>query len=62
MAFTPTVDIAPVKNGAISWDWNDYYPLAKAVKQAAKELNVRVEWGGDWEKFKDGPHWQLPWK
>ena len=56
------VDIAPIKNGAVSWEWNDYYPLAKAVKQAAKELNIRVEWGGDWEKFKDGPHWQLPWK
>ncbi|SJM37803.1 Peptidoglycan L-alanyl-D-glutamate endopeptidase CwlK precursor [Psychrobacter pasteurii] len=56
------VDIAPIKNGAVSWDWNDYYPLAKAVKQAAKELNIRVEWGGDWTSFKDGPHWQLPWK
>ena len=21
-----------------------------------------IEWGGDWSKFKDGPHWQLPWE
>ena len=21
---------------------------------------VRIEWGGDWHTFKDGPHFQLP--
>ena len=55
------VDIAPIVNGEVSWDWDDYYPLAKAVKQAAKELGIRIEWGGDWTSFKDGPHWQIPW-
>ncbi|WP_205671764.1 M15 family metallopeptidase [Acinetobacter bereziniae] len=30
------------------------------MKQAAKELGIEIEWGGDWKKFKDGPHWQLP--
>ena len=55
------VDIAPIVNGKVSWDWDDYYPLAKAVKQAAKELGIRIEWGGDWTTFKDGPHWQIPW-
>lgn len=55
------VDIAPYVNGKVSWDWEDYYPLADAVKQAAKELHVPIEWGGDWRTFKDGPHWQLPW-
>jgi peptidoglycan L-alanyl-D-glutamate endopeptidase CwlK len=37
------------------------YKIADAVKQAAKELNVPIEWGGDWKTFKDGPHFQLPW-
>lgn len=55
------VDIAPWVSGKISWDWPDYYPLAEAVKKAAKELHVPIEWGGDWRTFKDGPHWQLPW-
>lgn len=55
------VDIAPIVKGKVSWDWDDYYPLAKAMKQAAKELNIRIEWGGDWASFKDGPHWQIPW-
>lgn len=54
------VDIAPLVNGKVSWDWQYYHPLAAAVKQAAREVGVIVEWGGDWAKFKDGPHWQLP--
>ena len=56
------VDLAPVIDGQVSWDWPLYYKLEKAVKQAAKELGVAIEWGGDWKSFKDGPHWQLPWK
>lgn len=35
--------------------------LETAVKTAARELGVPVEWGGDWRTFKDYPHWQLPW-
>lgn len=54
------VDIAPLVNGKVSWDWQYYHPLAAAVKQAAREVGVIVEWGGDWRKFPDGPHWQLP--
>jgi hypothetical protein len=56
------VDIAPLDNGTVSWAWPLYYPLATAVKAAATEVGVGVEWGGDWASFKDGPHWQLPWK
>jgi len=41
-------------------DWDEYYPIASAMKQAAKELGIPLEWGGDWRSFKDGPHWQLP--
>jgi peptidoglycan L-alanyl-D-glutamate endopeptidase CwlK len=56
------VDIAPYVNGEIRWDWPLYNKLAKAMKAAAKEVGVPIEWGGDWLRFKDGPHWQLPWK
>lgn len=49
------------KNGEVTWDWKYYYPVAEAMKQAAKEVGVAVEWGGDWTSFKDGPHYQLPW-
>lgn len=56
------VDLAAVMDGEVRWDWPLYHKIAKAVKQAAAELKVPVEWGGDWRTFKDGPHWQLPWK
>lgn len=61
--FGHAVDIVPLEpDGDPSWAWPDYYPLAKAVKQAAQELGIPIEWGGDWKSFKDGPHWQLPFK
>lgn len=50
------VDIAP---WPISWEWAEFYPIADAMKQAAKELYVNLEWGGDWKSFPDGPHFQL---
>ena len=53
------VDIAP---WPISWDWDDYYPIAKVIKEAAEELDVDFEWGGDWKTFPDAPHWQLSWR
>ncbi len=56
------VDIVPIVDGAVSWHWPNYHKLAPVFKQAAKDLNVPLEWGGDWKSFKDGPHWQLPHK
>ncbi|WP_264755624.1 M15 family metallopeptidase [Psychrobacter sp. Marseille-P5312] len=47
--------------GKVTWDWKYYRPLADAVKQAAVDVGVSLEWGGDWKSFKDGPHYQLPW-
>lgn len=55
------VDFAVTLNGAVRWDWPLYAKLAKIVKQAAKDVGVKIEWGGDWTSFKDGPHFQLPW-
>jgi peptidoglycan L-alanyl-D-glutamate endopeptidase CwlK len=55
------VDLAPVINGDVSWDWPLYNRLAKTVKAAAAELGIPITWGGDWRTFKDGPHWELPW-
>lgn len=56
------VDIAPLIEGKVSWDWPLYHKLAKIVKAAAAHEGVQIEWGGDWRSFKDGPHWQLPWR
>lgn len=43
-------------------DWNDiesFKKLGEVVKRKAKELNIKVEWGGEWVSFKDYPHWQI---
>jgi peptidoglycan LD-endopeptidase CwlK len=50
------VDLAP---WPISWDWEYFYPIADAMKAAAEELDINLEWGGDWKSFPDGPHFQL---
>lgn len=56
------VDLAPMVGGTVRWDWPLYHQLAAVVKAAAKAENVAVTWGGDWAKFRDGPHWELSWK
>lgn len=53
------VDLAAVVAGKVRWDWPLYAKLATAMKAAAAQEGVKLEWGGDW-KFKDGPHFQLP--
>ncbi len=32
-----------------------------AFQDAARIEKVPVEWGGSWPRFRDGPHFQLPW-
>lgn len=59
------VDLAPLVDGTIPWnDWAQFRALADTVKACAAELDIPVEWGGDWRTFKDGPHFQIPrdWK
>ncbi len=56
------IDVAPIIAGQVRWDWPPFHQIAAAMKQAAAELGVPIEWGGDWRTFKDGPHFQLPWK
>lgn len=56
------VDLGALVGGKVRWDWPLYYKIADAMKAASTELDIPIEWGGDWKKFKDGPHWQLPHK
>ncbi len=56
------VDLAPWVGGTIRWDWPLFLPIARAMKQAAREQNIALRWGGDWKRFRDGPHFQLKWK
>ncbi|WP_048795115.1 MULTISPECIES: M15 family metallopeptidase [Serratia] len=54
------VDVFAYPTPAGSWEWKYYSQISAAFKQAAAELNIPIEWGGDWKTLKDGPHFQLP--
>lgn len=53
-------DLGAFVAGQLRWDWPLYELISVAMKAAAKELDVPLEWGGDWQTLKDGPHYQLP--
>ena len=54
------VDLGAWVGDEVRWDWPLYHKIAAAMKDAAKQVDVPIEWGGDWRNFKDGPHFQLP--
>ena len=43
----------------LTWDEGLYGQIAQAVLGAAKDLGVKVRWGGDFKSFFDGPHFEL---
>jgi peptidoglycan L-alanyl-D-glutamate endopeptidase CwlK len=45
--------------GEIRWDWPLYAQIAAAMKAAARAEGVKLVWGGDWQSFRDGPHFEL---
>lgn len=61
------VDVVPLvdldRDGKLEteelYNWQLMHKLAPIVKQIAKEEKVEIEWGGDWQGFPDGPHYQL---
>lgn len=53
-------DIVPLFDGEISWRASLYVELAPYIKQAARDCRYPIQWGGDWVKFRDMPHWELP--
>ena len=53
------VDLAAFVDGKVSWDLPLYHKLAQAMKAAANYCMVEIRWGGDWENFKDCPHFEL---
>jgi len=53
------IDLAAKVGTEIRWDWPLYHRLATSMLKAAEELEIDLEWGGNWKYFKDGPHFQL---
>lgn len=56
------VDLGAWIGGTVSWDGKYYQKIANAMERAAEEVGVKIEWGGNWKTFHDGPHFQLPWE
>ena len=51
------VDLCPYP---VDWDDADkFIAISVAMKEAAKELDVSIEWGGDWKNGWDKPHFEL---
>lgn len=55
------VDLVAYIGPRISWEWPLYEKINEAMKKSAKELDVKIKWGGSW-KMRDGPHFQLTWR
>ena len=53
------IDVAALSGGKIIWDWPAFERLAVAFKAAAADLGIALVWGGDWQGFRDGPHFEL---
>lgn len=62
------VDLAAWVDGTISWDHKFYGEIKEAMFIAARDVNVPLRWGGDWdgdgdtkdERFVDLVHFELP--
>lgn len=57
------VDLAPYVDGGIEWDDNGKLGLwpriREAMQAAADDLQVPIQWGGDWKGTPDRPHFEL---
>ena len=53
------IDVMAYIDGKGTWDWRYYEQIAAAFKQASQELNIAIDWGGNWTTFKDGVHFEL---
>lgn len=62
------VDLAAWVNGTVSWDPRFYDEIKEAMYMAARDCDVPLRWGGDWDgdgdrtdqNFHDLVHFELP--
>lgn len=55
----PLVDLDGDGDRELSWNAEDFRPIAAAMKEAAAREGVPIVWGGDWRTFVDMPHFEL---
>lgn len=54
------VDLGAWVDDQVDWSWPLYAKINASMQEASKQVGVPIEWGGGWQTFKDGPHFQLP--
>jgi len=58
--FGYAVDLYPYYNGSVQLnDVKKLKEIAQHIKKTAEKLGISIEWGGDWTKLKDMPHFEL---
>ncbi|MFA5299697.1 MAG: M15 family metallopeptidase [Lutibacter sp.] len=53
-------DIYAYVNGKASWNTAYLTQIGQHIKKKAQDLNFPIVWGGDFKKFKDLPHYEMP--
>lgn len=54
------IDIAVLEYDLPIWDLAAYREVWEwQFRPAAARLGVNIEWGGNWSKLRDGPHFEL---
>lgn len=54
------IDLVPVRNGRMNFnDMTGFEQIRDAMAQAAEELSIPIQWGGNWKKLVDKPHFEL---
>lgn len=49
------VDLVPYGEGKLDFnDWEKFYPIAEAMQQASRELQIPIRWGGHWQELNQG--------
>lgn len=48
------IDVCPFENGKLNWDSKQWSKIAEIGK------SIGFQWGGDWQNFKDIPHFEYP--
>lgn len=48
--YAHAVDLVPVVNGKLRWEWGPIYLVAAAMREAAQKLHAHIVWGGCWDE------------
>ncbi|MEK7588369.1 MAG: M15 family metallopeptidase [Patescibacteria group bacterium] len=46
-------DVCPIVNGKVTWKYAELFKKVGSIGES-----IGLEWGGNWKKFKDLPHFQ----